>query len=164
MTIQITQAVPGVKRLSMIKEFQKFHVSQKGMIMRGGKCLIVRLFDEPGHPSSLKWDMPGGRIDEGEDSETAFKREMEEETGLKDFKDLGAADYFIHYPNIAGLHPYCGFIHLLEIADEAQIKLSPEHCEMKWIDESEADDYVYCWAKMPEMIKKGFNLYRLLKK
>lgn len=132
--------------------------------MRAGKCLIMKIRLVDNDRASLKWDLPGGRVDEGEDSETAFKREMEEKTGLKDFKDLGAADYFIHYPDIARLHPYCGFIHLLEIADEAQIKLSPEHCEMKWINESEADDYVYCWAKMPAMIKKGFNLYRLLKK
>jgi len=33
----------------MPKEFQKFVVSQKGMIMRNGKCLIMQLRNEPDH-------------------------------------------------------------------------------------------------------------------
>lgn len=33
----------------MPEEFQKFFVSQKGMIMRGGKCLIMRLNHEEDH-------------------------------------------------------------------------------------------------------------------
>lgn len=146
----------------MSKEFQKFVISQKGMIVRDDKCLIVRLREENDHPSSLKWDMPGGRIDEGEDGETAFKREVEEETGLKEFKDFGVADYYIRYPENKIFSPFCGFIRLLEIGAE-DIKLSFEHVEMKWINESEIDDYVYCWKKMPEMIKRGFELYKKIK-
>jgi 8-oxo-dGTP diphosphatase len=145
----------------MPKEFQKFHISQKGMIMRDGKCLIMQLKHEPDHFDYQRWDMPGGRIDEGEDGEAAFKRELEEETGLKDFKDLGVADYFICYP-AKGLHPYCGFIRLLEIGDD-EIRLSFEHCELKWIGEDEVDDYQYCWQKMPEMIKRGFELYKKIR-
>jgi len=107
--------------------------------------------------------MPGGRIYEGEDSDVAFKREIEEETGLKNLQDLGVADYFIRYPSDKAIPPYCGFIHLLEIGDQ-EIKLSFEHCDMKWIGEDEVENYIYIWKKMPEMIKKGFELYKKLKK
>jgi hypothetical protein len=31
---------------------------------------------------------------------------------------------------------------------------------MKWITADEADGYVYCWKKMPEMIKRGFEVYK----
>lgn len=58
--------------------------------------------------------------------------------------------------------PACGFIRLLEIGAE-EIKLSFEHGEMKWIGEDEIDDKIYCWKKMPEMIKKGFALYKKIK-
>lgn len=145
----------------MPKEFQKFVVSQKGMIMRDGKCLIFQLNHEPGHVNHQKWDLPGGRIDEGEDSEVAFKREIEEETGLKKFTDLGLADYIIRYPH-SEYPPYCGFIRLLEIGDQ-EVKLSFEHCDMKWISVDEVDNYTFCWKKMPEMIKRGFEIYKKIK-
>ena len=145
----------------MPKEFQKFVVSQKAMIMRAGKCLIVRLNHELGHENYQKWDMPGGRINEGEEADIAFRREVEEETGLKNFTDFGLADYTIRYP-INGYHPYCGFIRLLEIGDQ-EIKISSEHCEVEWINEDEVDNYAFCWKKMPEMIKKGFELYEKIK-
>jgi 8-oxo-dGTP pyrophosphatase MutT (NUDIX family) len=150
----------------MPKNFQNFWISQKGMVMRNGKCLIVRLFDEPGHPSSLKWDLPGGRIDKGEDSEVAFRREMEEETGLKEFSDFGVADYIIDYPApelAVTMNPYCGIIRIVEANGAEEIRLSPEHCEMKWITKDEVDDYVYCWTQMPKMIKRGFEVYKKLK-
>lgn len=147
----------------MPKEFQKYVVSQKAMIMRGDKCLIVRLLEEPGHPASLKWDTPGGRIDEGEDAEFAFRRELQEETGLTDVKIVGLADHIITYPDNPMFSPYCGFIYLVEIEDQTEIKLSFEHCEMKWITKEGVDDYVYCWEKMPQMIKRGFEIYQKIK-
>jgi 8-oxo-dGTP pyrophosphatase MutT (NUDIX family) len=142
-------------------EFQKFVVSQKGMIIRGGKCLILQIRLDRDQFGFQKWDLPGGRINEGEEADAAFKREIEEETGLKDFKDLGLVDYLIRYP-INGFPPFCALIHLLEIGQE-EIKLSYKHCEMKWISEKEIDEYIYCWGKMPEMIKRGFKFYKKLK-
>jgi 8-oxo-dGTP diphosphatase len=146
----------------MPKEHQKFVISQKGMIMRGDKCLIVQLAQEDG-PSSFKWDLPGGRIDEGEQADIAFKREILEETGIENFQDLGVADHCIRYPRDTRFSPYCGIIHLLKIADDAEVKLSFEHINMKWIGEDEIGDFEYCWKMMPEMIKKGFELYGKIK-
>jgi 8-oxo-dGTP pyrophosphatase MutT (NUDIX family) len=145
----------------MPKEFQKFHISQKGLIMRDGKCLILRLSIFNGVDNPDVWDMPGGRIDENEDSEAAFKREILEETGLTNFNDFGVVDYFIPYPP-DGAYPYCGFIRLLEIGGE-EIRLSLEHRELKWVGEDEVDNYKYSWHKIPETIRKGFELYKKIK-
>lgn len=123
--------------------------------MRDGKCLIFQL-------PALNWDLPGGRIDLGEEGETAFRREVLEETGLKKYLDLGVADYCIRYPE-NDFPPYCGLIRLLEITPDEEIFLSAEHIKLKWITEEEISDYDFCWKKMPEMIKKGFKVYKKLK-
>lgn len=147
-----------------MKEFQKFHVSQKAMLMKDGRCLIVRLFEEEGHIASLKWDFPGGRIDAGEEGEAAFLREMEEETGLlaDDFTDLGAADYLIRYPK-DDFHPFCGVIRLLEKKNDKEIRLNFEHIELAWISADEIGDYEFCWPEMPKLMKRGFEIYEKIK-
>ncbi len=146
----------------MPKEFAKFVISQKGMIMRDGKCLIVKL---PEEDYDNKWDLPGGRIDVGEEGleHDAFKREMREETGLVDFVDLGPIDYHTHVPKNEKFPPFCGIIRLLENEND-EIKLSSEHVEMRWISEGEVGDHEYIWTEwMGEIIKKGFEKYKKTK-
>jgi len=52
------------------------------IIEEGGRFLLVQE-NMPGHPQyHKKWNIPSGRVDEGEDVIAAAKRETEEETGL----------------------------------------------------------------------------------
>jgi ADP-ribose pyrophosphatase YjhB (NUDIX family) len=44
-----------------------------------GRLLLVLRANEPGRG---KWSVPGGRVEPGEDDETAVRREADEETGL----------------------------------------------------------------------------------
>ena len=44
-----------------------------------GRLLLVLRANEPGRG---KWSVPGGRVEDGEDDETAVRREADEETGL----------------------------------------------------------------------------------
>ena len=49
------------------------------ILIRGGSVLMVRR-DRP--PFSGLWSFPGGRLEPGEDAESAVRREVLEETGL----------------------------------------------------------------------------------
>lgn len=131
-----------------MKEIEKFVVSQKGLLFRGDKCLIMEIKRNPGY-----WDLPGGRIDVGELGEEAFKREITEELGFKNFEIKMVISYdtwLVHKK------PVCGIINLIKNNND-EITLSEEHTQMKWISKDEVDDYDYIWECLPETIKKGFE-------
>ncbi len=49
----------------------------------GGAGLEVLICQrKPDQPMSLKWEFPGGKIEEGESSEDALARELQEELGI----------------------------------------------------------------------------------
>ena len=50
-------------------------ISVKGVLIRRGHLLVLR--NERG-----EWELPGGRLDDGETPEEAVVREIREETGL----------------------------------------------------------------------------------
>ena len=60
-----------------------FGLAVKAIIRdRRGRCLLIRR-SEKSHFFKRKWDLPGGKVDKGEDFVTALNREAAEETGLK---------------------------------------------------------------------------------
>jgi 8-oxo-dGTP pyrophosphatase MutT (NUDIX family) len=138
----------------MLKEFQRFVISQVAILIRDNKCLIL---EDAAHPG--KWILPGGRMDEGELSEPAFKREIKEEIGLESFTNLGIIDHDIWYPgryqDNAGV---CALAFLIE-NDNDEIKLSSEHLQARWINSAELDDYYFIWPNAKRMIKKGFDYF-----
>jgi len=50
------------------------------LIMRGREVLICQR--RPDQPMALKWEFPGGKIEEGEQPRDAMRRELEEELGI----------------------------------------------------------------------------------
>jgi len=52
-----------------------YHVSAKGLILMDGKALLLR------KPNGY-WDLPGGRLDAGEEPQEAMIREIREEAGI----------------------------------------------------------------------------------
>lgn len=142
--------------MNNIETFEKFVISQKGILIRDNKCLIMEFAHLPGH-----WDLPGGRIDKGEYSDDALRREFLEETGIKDFEILATVHYESWYtPKDV---PVCGTASLIK-NDTDEIVLSHEHLQLAWISESEIDDYNFFWACLPTMLRKGFLLNKLLNK
>jgi 8-oxo-dGTP diphosphatase len=52
-----------------------------GLILREGKLLICQRTKH--QPMPLKWEFPGGKIEDGEQPRAALRRELEEELGIQ---------------------------------------------------------------------------------
>lgn len=117
---------------------QLFHVGIKALIMNSKKEILIL----KANPALLKgggkahWDIPGGRIKKGDSAETTLKKEVEEETGIKNIEIKKIFDASISNLRIplnngeeVGL---VLFTHLCKINSKTNIKLSEEHTEYKW--------------------------------
>jgi 8-oxo-dGTP pyrophosphatase MutT (NUDIX family) len=138
----------------MANNFQKFVISQTAAFIRGDKCLILEFARPEG-----KWGLPGGRMDEKELREPAFRRELKEELGLDDFELLGVADYDIWY--FSEDRAVCGIVNLIR-NDTAEIKLSPEHVQYKWVTREELGDYQFVWPTAVKLLESGFEFNNLI--
>lgn len=140
----------------MSDNFQYFQISQKGILLRDGKCLILECSAKPG-----VWDFPGGRIDKGEYGEPALRREIKEELGFDDFVNAGVAGYDIWY--LADGTPVCGIVNII-YNDDDEINISAEHCGQKFITEAEIDTFKYVWPQMNKLLRAAFKQHKMLSK
>ncbi len=61
---------------------RQFFFAQKAFILHDGHLLLVqKSADDPHNPG--KWEVPGGRMDFGEDVDDHIRREVREEVGLE---------------------------------------------------------------------------------
>jgi 8-oxo-dGTP diphosphatase len=110
-----------------------FFLAVAAVIRNGeGRVLLLKRSDDdtinPG-----KWDLPGGKIDEGETFDQALVREVREESGLAVglCHVAGAGELELPDKRIAYLILECA-------AESGDISLSPEHSAYCWIDPAEA--------------------------
>jgi 8-oxo-dGTP diphosphatase len=122
----------------MAKE-KLFHVGVKALITNSaGEILIFEvdtskfLTPDPAHA-----DLPGGRIDRGEDPLEALKREMAEETGITTYSDVQLFTAVVSPMLIpvsktekVGL---ALFIYTLKVADNTEVVMSDEHVSYEWV-------------------------------
>jgi 8-oxo-dGTP diphosphatase len=66
------------------------------ILEREGKILICRR--RPGQSHALKWEFPGGKVEEGESPAAALARELEEELGIAGARGVEIAGYEYTYP------------------------------------------------------------------
>lgn len=119
-----------------------FGLTVRGLLKKDNKFLILKR-----HPNSSsnpnRWELPGGKVDDGENFDKALIRELKEETNL-DIKigDLVGAvqEDFPHKKTVA-------IIMNIELIS-GEIKISEEHVDWKWvsIDELESFD-ISGWFK-----------------
>ena len=113
------------------------------VLNKQNKIFVGKRKDNPGD----KWQMPQGGVDEGEDYITAMKRELLEETSIKNIKILKEIEKIYQYElpeNLVGIiwkGKYRGqkqkwFITRF-LGKESEINLKTEHVEFidwKWIE------------------------------
>lgn len=112
-----------------MKDDQEFFVAGKAFIEKDGKILI--LFSE-----KFGMDFPGGKLKVGEDSMSALKREVKEETGFTIKIGKPFCTWIFEIPKNSG-HPkagrkvfsigyFCSWV-------SGRLKLSKEHDRFAWV-------------------------------
>ena len=104
----------------------------KAAIFQNGKLLIVQR-DKNEKVAGGTWECPGGKVEFGEDLETALKREVIEETGLNIHVKR------ILYAAVYNSDPKRQFIILtyLSSSDDQTVTLSNEHMNYQWVNKEQ---------------------------
>jgi 8-oxo-dGTP pyrophosphatase MutT (NUDIX family) len=122
----------------------KFHLGIKALITNNeDKILLLKVNKEmlKEHNGKPYWDMPGGRINKGCTVEETLKREIEEETGIKNVSNIKLVDMVLSNIRIPLDNEDVGLIlsvYECDIDNDADIVLSDEHTEYAWFTPLEA--------------------------
>lgn len=98
----------------------------KGVILHEGKALIIKR-EANARFGGGTWELPGGKIEFGEDLETALVREIKEEAGL----DVKVERILYAHSIDASTRQIIVLTYLCTSA-ESRIVLSPEHMDYHW--------------------------------
>ncbi len=128
----------------------KVGVSQKAVVFnKAGKFLVLlRGSTAPSNP--LKWDLPGGDLDFGEDPQESMLREIKEEAGIE-VSELMPFDVEAH---INSRKQHWVTIAYKARAQDEKVKISWEHDDYKWVDAEE----FYKLLSIPKIVRFIKNL------
>lgn len=121
-----------------------FHLGIKALIRnKKGDILLLKTNTRQlkGYDGKAYWDIPGGRIEKGDTVKNTLKREIEEETGIKEVKNIKPFDMVLSNIRIPRENSDVGLIlsiHKCEVEKTTDIKLSEEHTEAKWFPPKKA--------------------------
>lgn len=121
-----------------------FYIGVKALIEdKKGRIL---LFHSPGWSQQNiqpHWDLPGGRIDVGENLLTALKREIYEETGIKKYSK--PQFFYATISHHLTTHKIYDFkvglailVYKIKIPGSSEFKISDEHTKYEWVTPKEA--------------------------
>lgn len=115
-----------------------FHLGVKALIRNSqGRFLLL----DRNQPHHSFWDIPGGRLQKGEELLEALKREINEEIGLENIENaLFFATFLtkVRIPIPTGNVGLVLFIYLCEIENPSVVVLSQEHKDFGWFSPQEA--------------------------
>ncbi|PIW92468.1 MAG: diadenosine tetraphosphate hydrolase [Candidatus Nealsonbacteria bacterium CG_4_10_14_0_2_um_filter_35_20] len=112
------------------------------------------------YPSSAKapkeyWDFPKGHIEKGEDEIKTVKREVEEETGLKDIKIIeGFREWIKYFFKFEGKTVLKFVTFYLAETKTKDVKISGEHVGYKWLPYEDAIEQL-TFKNAKEVLKKA---------
>ncbi len=121
-----------------------FHLGIKALIRNStGQILLLKVNKEKlkGFQGEAYWDIPGGRIQKGQTIEETLIREVEEEIGVVEVKNIKPFSMVLSKIRIPQGEDSVGLIlgaYTCEIPDNSEIKLSEEHIEANWFSSDEA--------------------------
>lgn len=112
-----------------------------GVVIREGKALILqRSENENSFPGM--WELPSGKLEEGESIEEALLREVKEESGL-DVEILKPVNTFEYNKEKEGQsYHYTQHNFSVRAMDPSQeVLVSTEHQAFAWVDSSDLNNY-----------------------
>jgi 8-oxo-dGTP pyrophosphatase MutT (NUDIX family) len=112
------------------------------------------------YPSSAKaprdyWDFPKGHIEKGEEIEETVRREVEEETGLKDIKFVeGFKEWIKYFFKFKGKNIFKIVTFFLAETKTKDVKISSEHIGYEWLPYEKALERL-TFNNAKEILKKA---------
>ena len=131
----------------------KFFFAVKALIFCGDKFLIIKR-SEKARGDSLLWDFPGGRLEFSEKPLEALKREIFEETGIKNIEILYPINLWEFLKNTQT--QVIGATYLCK-TKENEVYLSEEHSDYAWISKNEISGYNICEGIVNDMSKWNWD-------
>ncbi len=120
-----------------------FYIGIKALIENEAGEILLLKADITNHRKvdTPYWDIPGGRIDEGQSIEETLRREIEEETGITTISQPELVTAVISNHQIpldeekwAGLTL---IVYEVQVPTNSKIRLSSEHTAYEWVDKKE---------------------------
>lgn len=113
-----------------------FELTVKAVILsEDGKVLILKRSDSD-RTAPGKFDLPGGRIEDGEDIEDSLEREIKEELGIE--VEIGPIinvfDFEKDYRKDKNISAYGKGLRFLAYHKGGKLKLSNEHKSFEWLE------------------------------
>ena len=122
-------------------------ISVKALIERDGKVLIVL---------DRKWELPGGRMNVGEQPEEALHREIEEELKVK-ISVLGIQDALTTTSEKTGQRHFI-IVYRCELTEDKAFHLDGNEVQdTRWVSTNDDLSTIPFFVGYPEMLKKFFK-------
>ncbi len=137
----------------------KFRVAVKAFIVKNGKLFgVKRTKNDPQSPGI--WEIPGGRLELGEDPILGLMREIREETGM--YVDVIYPMSVRHFTRDDG--QIITMLIFLCKPNGGYVKLSDEHSHLGWIDLKETKGKLNDFFQKEVEIFNELNLNRLCRR
>jgi 8-oxo-dGTP diphosphatase len=117
-------------------------IAVKGFILKDNEVLLVKR-EENDVNSPGVWEVPGGRIDPGENPIQALQREVKEETGL----GICVGQPFAVESFVRDDGQQIVMIHFICEMEKGELALSHEHTEFEWVEKGKVIEKISPYFK-----------------